>query len=85
MIKDIFSEENMQKYAVAVGAAVDRVPSWALKIIGFPCWFSAVFTFFFAFQGMTTSQRIIYGMIPAVVGSICGLILMIRTGPPSSS
>jgi len=89
MIRKIFSEENMQR---RLGPIVDRIakierqiPSWTLKLIGFPCWFSAAFTGLIAFQGMTTSQRIIYGMIPAIVGTICGMILMIRMGPSNSS
>ena len=87
MGKDTFSEERAQEL---FGPTIERmvkiqryIPSWVLKFVGFPCWFSAVFTMV-VFQGMTTSERVIYGMIPAMIGTVCGMILMMRECPPSS-
>jgi len=83
----MWSEKEMrQRFGPAVEAVVrffGRIPSWLLKLVGFPCWTSTIITML-SISGITTWQAIVFGIIPALIGTACGMTLMLRQGPPDS-
>ena len=54
-------------------------PMWLLKLVGFPCWASAVVTLLvFGPRQLSTTQFLIFGVGAALVGTVCGMALLIK-------
>ncbi len=46
-------------------------------VLGLLCWASAVLTMLVFFNETTLSQKIIFGAVPAFVGTLCGMVFML--------
>jgi hypothetical protein len=72
-------EAHMTRVVEAVIMFFQWTPNWLLTIVGFLCWASAVHTMFTHNDAIVPWQGFVFGMGAALVGTACGMALMIKT------